>query len=179
MSEAAENKEKTGANILVNKPGPGGVRPGGGRPPGSKNKKTIKQEIAKRAFEQRILRNLNPLLTAQMNLAQGVAHLFRIDKWKDPETKQWHSKHVLVEDSKEIQEVLDTCKGNGVVNKKYYYITTRDPDNRALDSLIDRLFGRAVQRHGGEKEGEPIPILANVIRSDDSHKKDSEAPKAD
>src|ERR1043165_6533784 len=60
----------------------------------------------------------------------------------------------------EIQAYLD----DDVDQDDYYYITTHTPDNKAIDSLMDRAFGKARQTIGldGGGEGKPIPILASM-----------------
>ena len=48
----------------------------------------------------------------------------------------------LVETQTEIEKYLENDYDK---SKEYYFITTERPDNRALDSLFDRVFGRAIQ----------------------------------
>ena len=122
-----------------------------GRPVGSKNKKTLEQEVVREEFRNRILLNVYDLLTAQMNIAKGSSYMYRIE-----ETEKGKKKHVLVTDPDEIAEVLDECEGNGVLNDNYYYITTQAPDNRALDSLLDRVFGKSKQQLDITSDGESI-----------------------
>ena len=108
----------------------------GGRPPGVLNKKTREHKIVEQEFKDRIIDNIQELLTAQMNLAKGASYMFRKDG----------DESVLVTDPGEIKKVLDEVEGTGIVDEQYYYITTKYPDNRALDSLLDRVFGRAVSK---------------------------------
>lgn len=116
-----------------------------GREPGSKNKETVEKEVARKAFEDRILANLHELMTAQLNIARGASYMFRIEEDK----KTGHKEHILVDDPEEIKRVLDECEGTGMLDDQYYYITTKAPENRALDSLLDRVFGRATQKTEG------------------------------
>lgn len=145
----------------------GGARPGAGRPKGSKNKETLEIDKARRALRERIMRNLEPIITAQLALAKGVSYVYRIEKTYDKKDKLTKVEHVLVEDPYEIKEFLDEHEGmNGVVGEDYYYITTKAPDNRALDSLIDRLFGKARQNVGldGGEDGKPIHVRSILNR---------------
>jgi hypothetical protein len=50
----------------------------GGRPKGRKNDKTLQLEAEHAAFQQLILNNIQPLVEAQLLLAKGVAHVFRV-----------------------------------------------------------------------------------------------------
>ena len=121
----------------------GGAREGAGRPVGVKNKTTIERQIAEEEFKNRILASIHDLLNTQMNIAKGASYLYRIDETGEGSKKK--REHVLVTDSEEIKRVLDEVEGTGQVDDSYYYITTRTPDNKALDSLIDRVFGRPSQ----------------------------------
>ena len=115
-----------------------------GKPKGIKNKTTIEKKIAEDEFKNRILKNIQDLLTSQMNIAKGASYLYRIDETGEGKNKK--REHTLVTDPHEIEEVLNECEGNGVMDDNFYYITTKTPDNRAIDSLIDRVFGKAIQK---------------------------------
>lgn len=118
-----------------------------GRKPGSLNKKTIETKVAEEEFRQRILSELQELIRAQLTIAKGASYLFKIVEEKDSKGRVLSKKHILVEDPNEIIDFLDELEGeDGVVNDSYYYMTTKTPDNRALDSLIDRVFGKSMQR---------------------------------
>lgn len=121
-------------------PRTGGYRPGAGRKKGSKGKTTIEKKIIEDELKQRVLRSAQVLLSSQMNLAQGVQMLYCIKTDK----KGNRSKPELITDQGTIESYLD---GELDYNEdgKYYFITTERPDNRALDSLFDRVFGKATQ----------------------------------
>lgn len=134
----------------------GGKRPGAGRKEGSKNKATIEKKIVEDAFKQRVLKSADKLLNAQMNLAEGVQYLYRIDKTKIIGPKGGVSyrpeKPVLVTSPIEIENYLAGLTEDGDAQDEndpeaaYYFLTTEKPDNRALDSLFDRVFGKVPQR---------------------------------
>jgi hypothetical protein len=119
----------------------GGKREGAGRPKGSLSKSTIEKKTIEKEMTQRILRSANKLINSQMNLAIGAQHLYRIDK---VETKkgEYEKKPVLVTNQDEIEAYLAGEYDDE--EDRYYYITTRDPENKALDSLFDRVFGKAM-----------------------------------
>lgn len=136
--------------------GKGGKRPGAGRRKGSKNRATLEKQIVEEEYKQRVLHSANKLLNAQMNLAEGAQYLYRIDKTKIIGPKGGISyrseKPKLVTDQWEIEEYLAGLTEDGDVEDEndpsaaYYYITAEKPDNKALDSLFDRAFGRVPQR---------------------------------
>ena len=133
----------------------GGEREGAGRPPGKENEATMTKRLVKKALEKRILNSADDLINSQMNLAKGVQMLYKIEKDKDGKNK----KPELVIMQEEIEAYLaGECEGD------YYFITTERPDNKALDSLLDRTFGKARQNvglDGGEdEEGNPKPLYA-------------------
>lgn len=128
----------------------------GGRPKGSKDKATIERERILAEYRNKIMQHANILFKNQMHLAQGVSYLYKFVKGKQ--------KAQLVEDPKEIEQYILSEMGQ-VIQKEdkldkeaqYYFITTEKPDNRAIDSMLDRTFGRATQPIGGDKE-HPLEI---------------------
>lgn len=130
----------------------------GGRPPGRKNDATLKREAVLKAMQQRIMTAADLLLDSQFTLARGCSYLYKIEKYFEKVTDdKGKTRRVLkrkppklVTDEWEIREYLA-----GVVDESeledddptatYYFITTEKPDNRAIDSLYARTFGRAVQ----------------------------------
>jgi hypothetical protein len=120
----------------------GGVRPGAGRPKGSLDKKTIEKKEAEKLFTERVIKNVDKLFNAQISLAEGCSYLYRVDQVG--ESKKQREEHVLVTDPEEIKRYLD-----GETDGEYYYITTKTPDNKAIDSLMDRAFGKAVTKVAG------------------------------
>lgn len=155
MSEENENKKEE-SNW-------GGKREGSGRKEGSENQKTKDKRIVKEEMKQRVLRNVDSLMNSQMSLAEGCQMLFKIETYKyqdkDGNWKEEKKKPAIVESQKEIEDYL---AGEYDDEKDvYYFITTKVPDNKAIDSMFDRVFGRARQNIGldGGEEGKPINII--------------------
>lgn len=99
------------------------------------------------------------LFDAQFLQAMGTTHLFRVEKRKgEPD------RHVLVESTSEIRRFLDEHgqEGSGLIDEQYYYISTKDPDFRAADSILDRTFGKAAQSLVGKDVG-PIQLEGITI----------------
>jgi len=139
----------------------GGFRENAGSKKGTLKKKTIETKIAEEEFRQRVLKNKDKLFNAQFDLALGTTYLYKIvETGKGDKLKR---EHVIVTDPNEIKDVLDECDGDGTVDDTYYYMTTKAPDNKAIDSMLDRTFGKAKQ--GIEltgKEGGPIEMVAKM-----------------
>ncbi len=152
----------------------GGKREGSGRPEGSLNKKTLERKVALDAFKDRVVKNANKLFNAQLGLAVGVQYLFRIDEVEktNAQGKTYKTKeHVLVTDPDEIKEALDNELVNG---EDYYYITTKTPDNKAIDSMFDRTFGKAKETLELENNNPITQVLIQYVDKNGSVKNPSD-----
>lgn len=147
----AKNTKTKTFESSKNKSSWGGKRPGAGRARGSKNKKTIEQEVAMQEMRDRIIRSKDELLNSQMNLAMGVQMLYKIITDKDGN----RHKPELVTSQEEIESYL---AGEYDSFTEYYFITTERPDNKAIDSLFDRVFGKATQPVAGSGEDGEIIV---------------------
>ena len=130
----------------------GGARPNAGRPLGSENGQTRKKRIVEEEIKQRVLRSAHKLINAQMSLAQGVQMLYVIEKTE----KGANKKPRLITDQTIIEKFLAGELDNEP--NDYYFITTERPDNRALDSLLDRIFGKAVSNLDITSDGKSFII---------------------
>lgn len=138
----------------------GGKRPGAGRKKGSKTKKTLEKLAIQEAFNQRVMTQADALFNAQLTLAVGSVQVYRVEETKDGnKTKR---EHVLVTNPDEIKKVLDENEGSsGMVEDSYYFVSNLPPDNRAIDSMLNRTLGKPAEKvqHTGEDGG---PIQHNV-----------------
>lgn len=143
-------------------PGKGGARPGAGRPKGKQDKATLEKQKVQKELHRRIMKSTDRLFNAQISLAEGCNFLMRIDK----DSKGNNKPAVVVESEAEIKDYLD----ENYDSDSYYYITTQKPDNKAIDSMIDRVYGKATNNVDIKSDGEKIiPILGNV-QTDNSDK---------
>lgn len=162
IKEILDDKLET----LKDKSSWGGKRAKAGRGKGSQNKATIERKTAETALKQRILKSVDRLFNAQLALAEGQTYVMRIDETGEGKNKR--REHNVVTSPEEIKAFLDEHEGgSGIVDDTYYYITTKAPDNRAIDSMMDRVFGKARQTIGLDGgEGQPISVedknLANA-----------------
>ncbi len=130
----------------------------GGRPKGRKNEATIEKERELNAVKQRIMKNAQRIIDSQLSLSQGQQFLYRIDTNK----KGIKSKPVLITDSEEIANYLDGEFGDGEslnTETEYYFITTKEPNNMAADSMLNRAFGKPTENMElTGKDGQPLVI---------------------
>ncbi len=123
----------------------GGKRPNAGKPKGLKHAKTLEKQAIVYQTRQRVYRNIDPLLNAQLANALGSQMVFRRDTVEDSKGNE-KTVHTLVTDPGEIKEMLDGSDGRGGrVGESFYIITSIPPDNRAIESLLDRGLGKATQ----------------------------------
>lgn len=137
----------------------GGKRAGAGRPKGKPTRATLEKQKVAEAFNQRVMAKADALFNAQLTLAIGSMKVFRIDETEGEGGKK-KREHVHVTDADEIKRLLDEHDGaSGVVDGVYYYFSDVPPDNRAIDSMLNRALGKpkeTVEHYG--KDGEPITI---------------------
>lgn len=128
------------------KPKNGGVRPGAGRPKGSVAKSTRTALEAKNRFIERVHKNVDTLFDAQLALAKGEQYLFV--KYHVGEGKNQKTIVDVVEDRETIADYLqdDGYTLNHNEDDAYYYISTKPANNQAIDSLLNRAFGKAPEK---------------------------------
>lgn len=131
----------------------GGRRKGAGRSEGSKNKATLEQKEVKKAFIERVNKNADKLFNAQFTVAVGTQMLFMIKT----DSKGNKRKPEIVTDVETISRFLDENEGmSGTLDDdtEYYFMTTSRPDNAAIESLVNRSFGKATDKVEVEHTGE-------------------------
>lgn len=120
----------------------------GGRPKGAKSLATLEKEKVLEAVRQRIMGNAHNIINGQLSLAQGQQFLYRIDTTTDAKGNKVRSKPILVTDPDEIAAYLDGEYGDGDSmdnEENYFYITTKEPENQAIEALMNRTFGKPVE----------------------------------
>ncbi len=137
----------------------GGRRPGAGRPKGKMNARSIEKMAVKKEFEDRVAHQAHALFNAQVTLALGEQYLFVRYQVSTPKGKRW-SKFERVTDPEIMIQYLD---GDFKESKdQYFMITAAKPDAHAIDSLLDRAFGKAPQNLN-IKDDRPDPI-ASILK---------------
>lgn len=154
----------------------------GGRPKGAKSANTLVKEAVLAEFRQKVLDSADILFNSQLHIARGQTYLYKIEKELQvgPKggKKYVSSKPKLVTEQWEIEAYLTGKVEEGDVedendpNATYYFLTAKDPDNKAIDSMLDRTFGKSTQSIVTEDlEGNKLPITGIVINSPDAGKK--------
>ena len=144
----------------------GGKREGSGRPVGSLSKTTLAQKKAFEDLKNTILRAQKSLLNAQMGVARGLTFLYVI-KTENIKGKIVRSKPEIVTNHEVIKKYL--AEELDEEENEYYYMSTKEPDTKAIDSLFDRVHGKARQNIGldGGEDDKPIAIkeVENELKS--------------
>lgn len=92
----------------------------------------------KQTLDQTFLRATKKLAHAQLSIAQGSSFLFHVHT----NTKTgMRNKPERIEDLEIIESYLSGELQND--NEDYYYITTKEPNNNAIESIFDRVHGKA------------------------------------
>lgn len=132
----------------------GGWRPGAGRPKGSVSEETKLKNEAKKEFEKKVARASTRLFNAQMSMALGVQVLYKRYRIFTGGKPRW-SQIERVTDPDEAASYLNGDFEND--DSQYFMLTLKDPDLKAIDSLLDRSFGKAAQSLS-IKDDRPDPI---------------------
>lgn len=106
--------------------------------------KTIETMEVKRKFVERVNKAADRLFNAQLDIALGEKFLMVRIPINDEKSKY---KTEVVTDPEIIAEYLDdngaTLNNSG---DDYYYMTTRPANNQAIQSMLDRAFGKAPEK---------------------------------
>lgn len=109
----------------------GGKRDGAGRPKGSKTAATLSKEAARELLRQRVLKDMEPMVAAQIAHAQGISHFML----RDPKS----GKFERLTDPDQIQAALNA---DGAEEGSSYYIWTKDPSVQAFTDLMNRALDK-------------------------------------
>lgn len=146
----------------------GGVRPGSGRPKGRKDDTTLKREKVEAALKQRIMRVAQRILDKQLALAEGCNYLMRVTTIT-PKKGASRKEVTIVTDPAVISAYFDETLEDTKEDNEYFYITADKPDNRALENILDRGFGKPSQSvdhtSGGKSLEEVLTTVLNGIRN--------------
>lgn len=167
----------------------GGKREGSGRKRGGENEATKRRRLAEKNYRDRVIAHVPELFNAQLNLAKGITYLIRIDEVKNSKG-QIVKKHRIVESPTEMCEVLDELEGSdrGVVEDHYYYLSYRPPSGPAIDSMMDRIFGKSplavtddIESHLLEKEYDELTNeeLAELINKAEGREGEEDTGEAE
>lgn len=111
---------------------------GGYAKKGKISPKTLERREALRLYKERVLQQTDKLLEAQIALATGSFVVFRIDIAKDKKNRP-----VRVTDEAEIHACL--CDDYDRTKTQYHVICIKESNIQAIESLLNRAFGRPAQ----------------------------------
>lgn len=135
---------------------------GGKNRKGTKNKTTLEREKVLEMAKNIVAGRTKALIDTQTILATGGIKIFKIiydikidyvgtGKNKQARRTRVARKPVIVSREDEITAVLDHEYGDGKhtdepnSETEFFFIVTKDPDNQAINSLLDRTFGKATE----------------------------------
>lgn len=109
----------------------GGARSGAGRKAGGKNAATLSKEAARELLRQRVLKDMEPMVAAQVAHAQGISHFML----RDPKTGKF-------ERITELAQIEAALNAEGAKEGSSYYIWTKDPSVQAFTDLMNRALDK-------------------------------------
>lgn len=121
----------------------GGKRDGAGRKEGSMNKATAASKAARKRFIDRVNANADKLFNSQLDLAVGEKYLM-VTKTIGKGARARRETSIVTSPST-IQQYLDDPTSLDDENE-YYFMTTKAANNMAIDSLLNRSFGKATEK---------------------------------
>ena len=137
----------------------GGARAGAGRPKGSENEETKLRREAEQAYKIRVANHVDRIFNSQLDLAVGEKYL--MVKRVEGEGKNRRTWVEIVTDPETIKEYLDDdgVSLNKDAGEDYYYMTTKPANNMALDSLMNRAFGKPKESIDHTTNGDSIQAV--------------------
>ena len=137
----------------------GGSQPNAGRKKGFKTKATLEREAVLKAVKERIMTRADRLIDAQSQLALGQSFLYVIRTVTEGKVRR-RLKAELIESPSVIKQYLDgEFEG---LEDEYYYITAKEPNNMAIDSLTNRAFGKPEQSMDLTTNGNDLTPISNL-----------------
>ena len=140
----------------------GHPRYGGGMQKGQKIKKTLEQEVALKLYKDKIFLEIENFIQAQFIQAKGITAMYQRKKIKDKITGKYEytGEFIRVTDQNQVHKLLNTK----TKEEDYYYITTKDPNIKALEDIFNRAFGKPKEAMElSSPGGSPIPMPVNLI----------------
>ncbi len=124
-----------------------------GRKKGSVNKATAEMKLAKQAFQKRVVANTDKLFNAQLDLAIGEKYLMVVKTIGTGSKARRET--TIVTDPDTIKEYIDD-ETSLDKDSEYYFMTTKPANNQALDSLLNRTYGKPDENLDLTSGGEPL-----------------------
>jgi hypothetical protein len=140
----------------------GGSRPGAGRPQGTtgiKQAQTLSKEAAREILRQRVLRDMEPMVAAQIAHAQGISHFML----RDPKTGKF-------ERLTELAQIEAALNAEDAEEGSTYYIWTKDPSVQAFTDLMNRALDKPKEQIDLQVSGE-VELVERLAKARDRVKR--------
>ena len=145
-------------------------------------KTTLTKQQVYKEMQEKILARTLKLTNAQTMLGLGTIKVFRVDAHYEmfgKNKKLIKDKPKIVKDDDEIIKVLDHEYGDGPNPSseedgiddypKFYFVETKDANNSAIESQLNRVFGKAVEKLEMDVKG-VAPVIVGMKIVDNSKK---------
>lgn len=130
----------------------GGPRPNSGPKKGSKHASTLSKEAARDVLRERVLRDMEPMVAAQIAHAQGISHFMLRDKKT--------GKFERITELAQIEAALNT---EGAEEGSSYYVWTKDPSVQAFTDLMNRTLDKPKEQEQEIKLTGDDALIAALI----------------
>lgn len=102
---------------------------------GTVQKGTLNKELSERKMKQMIMSKTPDLIRAGFSVAMGTIFVYKIDSVL--------KRAVLLTDPDQIAFAIEqiTFQGGGTA-REYFYATTKEPDHKAIEMLLNRAYGK-------------------------------------
>ncbi len=126
-----------------------------GRALGSKNKATIVKEVALQNVEQKLLYDIIGLAQSQIDVARGICVMMvpiyaKVKNDKGKLVSRRTGKFRQETNPHKIMERLEDPEQEN--QEHYYYIYAKDPNPKALEDVMSRLFDRSKDKDSGGED---------------------------
>lgn len=152
-----------------------------GRKPGTLNASTLEKMAVQKQFQQKVLGVADLLFKKKLQLAIGQGFLYKIEKYYigTGNNRTMHRKPPkLVTDQYEFEIGLEEALKGGHdiedIDQTYYFFTTKEPNNQAIEDLLDRGLGRvatAIKTEDDDGNTQPITGFLIIRDGGDTKKK--------
>ena len=145
------------------KPFKKGKKKTGGRKTGVKNKKTIAIEKIYEEHQQAILAELTELRSAHFSVAKGVSIVLARDWIKNKKgVLERQGRFIRITDPSEIEEMV---AGENEEGETYHIISIQDPNPKALEDLINRVFGKPKEHFEFDFKAKELKDIQDGVRA--------------
>lgn len=133
-----------------------------------KHKKTLLLEEAYKQVQERLIQRSLKLIDTQTVIAHGTIKVYKMVshfEGSGKNRKKVRGRPEIVTNEDEIAAAIDYSYGDGdnpTDEDEYFFVTTKDPDNKAIQSQVDRIFGKAAQSIDLTSAGKEIKQITGM-----------------